>query len=325
MKNKTVIISKHIHSGHATFQTGDEVLKMKTDSKNLGFIPVAKERFHSKNFPFLDGNKIQEVNSDNECIVIYLESDKTFYYRAQRNGKLFDSDSYSKTPEFKALVQSYLDNGFVNNSIPEHEAFKQREKIKEQNISKEQGIVLWMGYDEYKKNPNLYQGGFSNEVFRSKELQNYVKGGCVFGWIGNSDRKFAHDKAIEKGLRERGISPSRMFNWISSSSGRHFGDSLGGYTLEEQLQKIEEGLNYMYNCCVTYSVPSHGGLLKDSMRISDVLDDLKISLDTKTKYNKEKHLDNLFKAKETLEKKVDKTEDDTSLLNLVDEILINIM
>lgn len=321
MKNKTVIISKHIHSGCSSFQTGDAFLNIKTNLKELGFEPVLNERFYSNKFPFLNGQLIEELDSDNKCVIVYLESDKTFYYKGLRESSPF-KNGFSESPEFKDLVQKYIDNGFEKKNFPEYDAFREREKIRNQKKAKKQGIVLCMDYEILKQNTSLYQGGFSDEVFNSPELQEYVKG-VPFGWIGNSDRTIHADKLIEKGLRERGISPSRMFNWISSSSGRHFGDSLGGYTKKEQAEKIKQGLNYMYDCCIVYSFKCHKGMLSDTININQRLKEFNILLDSNKKYDSKKHLNNLLKTQKILSKKTELDEFESELLELVNEIFTN--
>lgn len=324
MKNKPVIICKHIHSSFSSFSSGDETVRMKTDLKTVGFLPIEGGYFSSKNFPFLDGQKMDEVYQDSKCIVIYLESDKTFYYRAQGERSIF-SDNFSKTPEFKLLVQSYIDKGFTTNSIKEQEEFRQRQKVKEEKKNKKLGIVLWMDYDTYKNNIKLYQGGFSDNVFNSEPLQNYLRGGGVFGWIGNSDRTFYADKLIEKGLRKRGISPSRMSNWITSSSGRHFGDSLGGCTKEEQKEKIEKSLSYMFNCCIIYGFSSHKGMFKDTMRIDDELEKYNLLLNSKEQYDSKKYLNNLLKTKKSLLEKSELNEFEKEFVEVIDDIFHNLV
>jgi hypothetical protein len=326
---KAVVISKHIHCGFASFQTGDEFLVIVTDSKELDFKPVIGQTIQSKKFPALNGEKVSELCGDKKYVGIYLEADKHFYEKTlderRRTGKgLGLIDNYAKTPEFKERVQSYLDKGFKKDrDIPEQKAYWEREKLIEQKSQKKKGVVLWMDYEEYKANPDLYQGGFSDEVFRSKELYNYVKGGA-FGWIGHSGaRTAAHDKQIEKGLRKRGISPSRMHNWISSGDGRHFGDSLEGYTKKEQAKKIEARLNEMYNLCIIYSTPSHGGMLTDSNRVREELEKYGILLPYNQKYNHRKHLKALLKAKEICSQKKNPNDDDKYISDIINEIFTN--
>jgi hypothetical protein len=327
---KTVVISKHIHCGFASFQTGDEFLSIITNSQELDFKPVSKNVIQSKKFPMLNGEVINSLEGDKQYLGISLESDKHFYektlYENRSKGKpLGLIGSFEKTPEFKERIQSYIDKGFSKNrDIPEQQAYWDREKLKEQESQKKKGVVLWMSFEEYQANPALYQGGFSDEVFKSKELSKYVKSGCVFGWIGHSGaRTTAHDKQIEKGLRKRGISPSCMFNWISSSDGRHFGDSLEGYTKKEQEKRIDEYLNNIYNKCIIFSIPSHGGMLKDSNRIQEFLKDVGVLLPANKKYNHNTHIKNLIAAKKKLESKDGLNEDEKFVLNIINDVFSN--
>jgi hypothetical protein len=331
---KAVVISKHIHCGFATFQTGDAFVNIITNSKELDFKPEIGQVIESKKFPGLNGEIIDGVSGDKQYIGIGLESDKYFYDKmlyASRSGlkSLGSMDTYAKTPEFKERVQSYIDKGFIDKGftkdrdIPEQKAYWEREKLIEQKSQKKKGVVLWMDYEEYKANPALYQGGFSDEVFNSKELYNYVKGGA-FGWIGHSGaRTAAHDKQIEKGLRKRGISPSKMYNWISSGDGRHFGDSLEGYTKEKQKAKIEARLNEMYNLCIIYSTPSHGGILTDSNRVREEFKKLDVLLPCNKKYNHKEHINNLLSAKEKFSKRTDLNEDERYISDMISEIFAN--
>lgn len=321
--NKVIVISRHIHSGISTFQSGDEFLKLVINSKDCDFELGLNQRISSKKFPFLNGLMVEEFESDKKYIGIYVEGDKTFYYRAMQGNKPFEG--YSSTPEFKDLINSYIEKGFKKRvNVPEQEEFKKAKKRKEQAENKRKGIVLWMDFEDYKNNPALLQGGFSDEVFNSPQLQKYIKT-IPYGWIGNYDRTFHADRLIEKGLRKRGISPSKMVNWITSSSGRHFGDSLGGYSKKEQKEKIEEGLNYMYNCCINYSIPSHGGMLKDTVRINGFLKEYNILLNINGKYNKKEHLKNLMVAKEKLSQIENPGEDEKYLIELVSDLFTNLV
>lgn len=321
---KTVVIHKHIHCGFASFQTGDEFLGMATTSKELDFKPVDDMIITSKKFPMLNGEKINEVIGDKEYIGIYLEAEKTFYNKGLHERRIGDS-SFAKTPEFKKLVQDYLDKGFQKDlDNPEEEAYSQRQKLKRQEFDKKKGIVLWMAYDDYKKNPDVYQGGFSDDVFKSTGLYDYVKSGCAHGWIGHSGaRTVALDKHIEKGLRRRGVSPSKMNNWITSGDGRHFGDSLEGYSQKEQKKRINSRLNEMYNMCLTYAVPSHGGMLTDSNRIREAIGTLGLLLPSGKTYNRKNHLKALIAAKNKLSKIKELDKDEEYLNDVITEIFSN--
>jgi len=134
-------------------------------------------------------------------------------------------------------------------------------------------------------------------------LQSYIRGGA-HGWIGHSSgRKAWHNKLIEEGLKERGLCFSRMKNWITSSSGRHFGDSLEGYNKKEQTEKIKRNLNDMFNCCLIYGAPEHKGMYTDTVTINQKFQELGLLLSTKTgKFNKKQYAENLCKVIKELSK-----------------------
>ena len=255
-----VVFSKHIHSGFASFQSGDKFAEVIVDSKSLDFpLPKKGERIKSDKFPQLNGYIVTEVTGDRQYKAFYFESDKRFYNKALHSGRGAFSNSFGDTPEFKEHLEEYKKAGWTfDEPIPEQDAYYVREAIRDEKKAKKAGLVLWRNYKE--RTPADYQGGFSDGVFNSPELKQYVSGGCAFGWIGHSVRRPQHDKLIEKGLRERGLSDAAMYNWISSGDGRHFGDSLEGYSLKEQLAKIESYLNSMFNCCLIYASSQHTGM-----------------------------------------------------------------
>ena len=321
---------KQIHSSVSTFSTRDVCLKQKLKKSKIDFsLEINGEKIVSKNYPFLSGEVIQSIEGDKKFSCIYLKAEKKFY-KIGLGGFL---DDHSKTDEFKGLVQKFIDSGWEKGKrYLEEDAYSKRCQITEQKRLKREKVVLWMGYDEYHIHPELYQGGFSDSVFNSLELSQYIKSGCVFGWIGNSSvRTSAHDKQIERGLRKRGISDDKMFNWISSTSGRHFADSLEGYTKQEQKEKIEKNLDSMYNDCVIYGSKSHQGTLNSTKDIGAKYDELGIFLDSKEKYNKNKHIKALINAKEkvTLEIEKAESEDDksfyTEISNVISEIFANLV
>lgn len=293
---KTIVFSKQIHSCFASFSSGDELLKIVTDSKEIDFQLELNGRIKSEKFPALNGEKIKYIEGDSKYVGISLESNKRFYNVTLHNGL----EHYNKTPQFIELVQSYIDKGFKKDiDISEQTAYFERVENKERVASKKRGVVLWMGYDAHQGHPEYFQGGFSDEVFNSKELKSYIKDGRgVFGWIGHyQGRTFYGDKLIEAGLRKRGISPSRMYNYLSSSSGRHFADSIEYCTKAEQKEQIEQNLNSMYNSCILYGCPTHGGTASSTHFLQNMFNEFGILLTHDVKYNHKKHIDNIMKSK----------------------------
>lgn len=269
---QTVMFSKHIHSTSASCSSNDEWLKFFTTKEELDFCPIKGRRITSKKFPFLNGETIEEVTGDKLFKGIYFTSDKTFYNKGLHSGRGFLSDGYHNTDGFKALIQSYISKGWLIEDSGRNEAQKaydKREEKRGEKKSKKAGLVLWMSYDNKKKAPlTVYQGGFSDEVFNSPLLQEYISHGGVFGWIGDSGaRRPEHDRIIEEGLRERGLSVNAMYNWISSSDGRHFADALCGMPLDEQIEEIKKNLNRIFNLCLIYGSSQHEGSLKSTIEI----------------------------------------------------------
>lgn len=249
--------------------SSDKWAKLFITSDKVDFIVDKGEIISSENFPLLNGEHINDVEGDEKFTIIYLKSDKKF---SDMSRGLRFGEGFAGTPEFKLHVQSYVEKGWITERIEnsDKDAYDQREKKRTEERKKAEGIVLWMDYEKYKADTKLYQGGFSDGVFNSEGIQNYIKRGGAFGWIGHScARRAEHDKIIEKGLRERGISDKSMYYWITSGDGRHFADSLEGYTLEEQIEKINKRLNSIFNYCLIYGCKRHTGMLRSSMEIRE--------------------------------------------------------
>ncbi len=323
---KFLVASKQIHSCNASVSSHDVFLKQKVSHKHIDFPLEVGKIIISKKYPFLNGEIIYQIDGDKKFTCLYLEEDKTFY-----RGNLHSS--FAKTDEFKNLVQEYIEKGWDKEShFKEEEAYRKRRKILYQKELKKAKVVLWMGFEAYQGHPELFQGGFSDAVFHSPQLQQYVSKGCAYGWIGNSSvRTAAHDKQIEKGLRKRGISNDKMYNWISSSSGRHFADGLEGYTPQEQKEKIEKNLSYMYNNCVIYGSFIHKGTLSSSQDISKIYDEMGVLLAADLKYNKKQHINQLILAKEkvlNMIETIDNEEDKlfySEISNVISEIFANLV
>lgn len=318
--NKYVTVSKHIHSSNSSYSSNDVWVEVNTTFKELDFTPEENTRIVSKKFPMLDGQLINNLYGDKLFLEICLDSEKKF------NNGHFSSTDIHKTPEFLNLVQSYIDKGFIKHvQTPEQKAYHERKEAADRLKYKKQGLVLWMGFEATKENTKLFQGGFSDEVFNSPGIQNYISRGFAYGWIGHSGARMAnHDKQIEAGLRKRGMSPSKMFNWISSSDGRHFGDSLEGYTKKEQKQKIANYLNSIFNRCLIYGLPEHEGSLKSTISLDKMLSKYNLTLPRGGKFNKKAYLDNLLSVKKTISEKKSCTEEEKIINDIVNELFINL-
>lgn len=74
------------------------------------------------------------------------------------------------------------------------------------------------------------QGGFSNKVWNSPVLQDYLQeqGSNPFGWIGQRGRSKPLDKALQAVMRNDGYSDDLIAYFLISISGRHFYDQVIG-------------------------------------------------------------------------------------------------
>jgi len=323
---KPIVITKHIHSCFASSSSMDEFLVIVTDTKEIDFKIELNSIIVSKKFPGLNGETIAEIYGDSKYVGFYLEADKTFYNKGLHSNKIFGRDAeFQSTSEFISLVKSYYDKGFKKDrNIPAQKAFWEREKIKSQKEAKKQKLVLWMDLDILTANPKLYQGGFSDEVFNSPKLKEYVSKGYAHGWIGHSSGRTAvNDKQIEAGLRKRGIPSHRMFNWISSSDGRHFGDSLEGSTKKEQKISIENYLNGIYNCCILYGASFHEGTMSSTHKLEILFGGFGILLPIGGKYNSKEHLKKLIVAKQKLSGKETLTKEEEYIEEIINEVFAN--
>lgn len=262
---KVFVISKQIHSSCSTFSSNDEFLKITGSEKDIDFPVVIGEVIISKNFQMLFNEKISEISGDKKIIIIHLEEDKTFYNKALKSGRPF-LESYEKTDEFKDLVKSYTDKGWSLESSTHLNEFYERKEQRACMRRKKAGYVLWKKYDE--REAADFQGGFSDEVFN--ELKDYIRDGKgVFGYIGHSCRKNVFDEAIESELKERGLSPKAIRNWVSSTDGRHFGDSLEGRSSKSAINKIKKYANNMFNLALIYGSEQHQGTAGSTINIRE--------------------------------------------------------
>jgi hypothetical protein len=268
---KPILFAKHIHSTFSSWSSNDEWAAIFiADRSELDFKLEPNSSIVSKKFPALNEIYIERIEGDAQFNIVYIPSEKRFYERALNEHKHFFN--WHKTEEWAKMLDEYRNAGWIVGDLDQYQEltdFNEREEEKRIEQHFNSGVVLNLQHAEYDGHPELYQGGFSDGVFNGKRLKDYVRdGGCVHGWIGHRlGRKAWHDTLIEEGLRARGISDEGMYSWISSSNGRHFADSLEGYSDDEQRKKIEESLNSMFNCCILFNFPQHAGTLESTNQI----------------------------------------------------------
>jgi hypothetical protein len=139
------------------------------------------------------------------------------------------------------------------------------------------------------------QGGFSDGVWTRQYLREYILGervsfgklydemegktpiprvlttkSSVFGWIGHSGRTVLKDKILEKVLRETGLEDGGVAVWLTSTDGRHIGDSVEGLTDAKEIEdKLRASTKDAFlNVCV-WEHPDHDGSWSGTIKLRE--------------------------------------------------------
>ena len=231
---------KQIHSGCSAFSSSDVFLKKEI---TVDEFKKAKKLIHDA--------EIKESEKYGFTI-LYTKADKTLYYKALRDRNALISNSNSYIDELKEIANSYIAEGWTEeNEWLDKQTSKQwaDEDKEEEERRTQEGYVI----PKWKKDlpVQTYQGGFSEETFNHPSLQDYLNEGGCHGYIGHSVRKPELDAYIEKKFLEipsnGHSSRDILVNWLSSKSGRHFGDSLECSSFEEQKTYIDREVNRLYS------------------------------------------------------------------------------
>ena len=256
---KRTVLVKYVHSCFASLATGDVLLYMKVEK-------------HIK----ISEYKISEVTGDNMLKVLYVESDKIFYDRALHSSNTIGVN-FSKTDEFLKLIARYKKEGWSTRKPKELIDYYKREDLREKQ-KRQRSKFLFVEYVENRP-AQQFQGGFSDKVFKSKRLYKYVNSDGVFGYMGHYVRKVNIDRYIEKKFLS--LKPKVEVNlvdlltcWLTSSDGRHFGDSLGGLSFAQQRKKIDENIYRMFNISYIYASPKHEGSYASTKKLQEEFKDV---------------------------------------------------
>lgn len=214
--------SKQVHSSLSSFSTSDMF--------------VVREITRTE-FKKLSGEKT--ISGKHGFGIVYADSDKKFY----SSGRLFSFDRVSKEELLAYVVETYLLHGwtvahpFLKSAQSAH---WKDEEIAECERRTAEGYVI----PEWTKDFPVagYQGGFSDDVFLSPDLYKYVSGGGCHGFIGHSVRKPMMDSYLETQFLKLNADKSLFAMWLTSTGGRHFGDSLEGSSFTEQKKYIRENV-----------------------------------------------------------------------------------
>ena len=249
---KRLFLVKQIRSGFFTASSNDEWIY-----KEIG----NKKEINTK--------KVEEVVGDRFIKIFYLGPDMTFYEKALREKVSFSIfRKYHNTIEFKDLVKTYIDDGWTIERPQAVKEYDERANDRYWAKRKRDGYVLY----KRELSSEDYKGGFTDKVFGNKDLQEYLKVGGAFGYIGHQVRKPILDKYIEKkflSLKPRGDVNlvELLVNWLTSTDGRHFGDSLNRLPFKSQKIKVNEHLKEMFNLGYIYSKEEHNGTYKSVVEL----------------------------------------------------------
>ena len=82
------------------------------------------------------------------------------------------------------------------------------------------------------------QGLLPNGVWKDKELQEYVKSGAAFGYVGHSARTRRTDKLVVKTWRALGMTDHQIAEGITWKSARWMADAFDGKDNEKDVSLI---------------------------------------------------------------------------------------
>jgi len=260
-----LVIAKQIHSSFSAFSSEDVFLYRVID--NLTQKTLKKHL--PPDYSEMDKDEVADI------VTVFVEADKTFYDRAL---KKMGFTNYGNTPEFAALIDKYKKEGWIEEPddinkarmakyAREEEARKVQRKKDGYVMTEEDGFV----------------GGFSNELMSLPVLAQYLERRVAFGYIGHSCRKYVTDTYLEAEFMKL-ATPANidkreiLATWLTSTDGRHFGDSLEDLSDEEAKKKIKKYLPEIFNLGFIYSRKEHEGTAGSTHEL------------------KEKHADQLLKS-----------------------------
>ena len=133
----------------------------------------------------------------------------------------------------------------------------------------ERGLVYYVKEDKQ----IVKQGGLSKEVWEDNHLQEYVKSGNAFGYVGSSDRTIARDVILEVTLLEAGLKSAGIAMWIGSTDARHLMDGVDKNTSDAEFEKLCKG--YCKDAFLKVTVWSHPDHRGSALSTSEILSKLK--------------------------------------------------
>jgi hypothetical protein len=225
MKNKIVVITKHLHSSCSTMCSTDEWVYIRTNSSKVDFDLHEGVVISSKWMPLLNGEIVKRFSENVEIIHVEVESDRKFY----NNSSYRPAFSTATEKEMKELLKTYLDRGWVANEPIESTLCYNNDRAAELMHRRQTGFVIYdIGKDPKKMKAEDYAGGLSKQLLMEPYLKRYLSERIPFGYVGGYNRKFIHDHEVEYILRKQGLDSAEIAVLLCSKPGRQMMDSLDG-------------------------------------------------------------------------------------------------
>jgi hypothetical protein len=200
------------------------------------------------------------IGSSASCIRIKDQWDKDKINTIAKSIMSFDGFKY----DYPEIYDDYWNIRDIKNTV----------NTEKERIDAE--YVLWKLYPKV-HSPKEYVGGFNLETFFVESLISYVERGITFGYIGHSCRKIWVDKLLAE-ICLKHIKEEDFANWLTSTDGRHFGDSIEHLVEDDDRKAVEEviknRLPEIYNTSLIYSHPEHTGTFSSYDKLYTKLKDL---------------------------------------------------
>jgi hypothetical protein len=232
------ILSRRIHSCFASFSSNDVWLSkcavvdvpLENSWPLVGKVGMDIQEGVPAYNPFgpledVEGYSVEQAGKlDSVLLVnIYLKPDKTFYELGLEKYR----NKNFKVPNFEEYVNK-IKGDWLTELPEEFDAIQKRvwERADEEyeDERKSRGCVC-PPFDKNNKDPEIYRGSLSDEVWNCASVKNYTKnGGPCFGYIGHSERTHETDKRLLELMKEY---PAEFIGYfICHTAGRHFADQL---------------------------------------------------------------------------------------------------
>lgn len=246
-----------IHSCDATWSSNDKLMYKETTKEEF-------EKF-TKAFPCCE----TEISEQFKFSVVYIKDEHCCKLQF---GKTTTKQQMQERIDFWKSVGDYTES--LEEFSKRKKAFNdEEERIRCEN-RKNEGYIFYTSPDwKYKREEA--QGGFSDELWSYEPVVKYTETHS-FGYFGHSVRKPELDKYFEKCIKvicqraKVDLDWKKIaYNYLSSSSARHFSDSLEHLDFSEQKRRVFGNLKSIWNQAYIFSFDEHEGTLESTQKLTE--------------------------------------------------------